>query len=97
MGKAHSKIIPVFFLIVISGCSKSTLEQAAVGMAVSMGAMIAFLFVCWICIIIHKALSPDGQKIWEKICGAGFIILLIALALMSDGGGDMENLWRGRR
>tara|TARA_B110000503_G_scaffold104892_1_gene156544 strand:- start:376 stop:669 length:294 start_codon:yes stop_codon:yes gene_type:complete len=97
MGNANFKLMPMFFLIFISGCSKSILEQAAVGMAVTMGATIAFLLVCWICIIIHKALSPDGQKIWEKICGIGFLILFIALILMSDGGGDMENLWRGRR
>ena len=97
MSNANFKLIPMFFLIFLSGCSKSFLEQAAFGIAISIGGAMAFLLICWLGITIHNALGPDGKKIWEKICGIGFVILFIALILMSDGGGDMENLWRGRR
>ena len=83
--------------LLLAGCSSRTMNQMAEGMAVTFAALICFFILFWICVTIHKSLSEKNQKKWETICGVGLILIIVILALLSDGSGDMENVWRARR
>ena len=71
--------------------------QMVEGMVILFGGLIGFFILCWFCVTVHNSLGEEGKKTWEKICGIGFILIFIILAMLSDGGGDMENIWRARR
>jgi len=90
------KLFPIILVLSLTGCSRSTIEQAAEGMAVLFAGLIGFFLLCGFALKIHKSLGEQGKKTWEKICGIVFLILFLVLCFLGDGSGDMEFVWRGR-
>jgi len=91
------KLYPLTFLLSLAGCSSRTMQQFGEGMTLLFAVVFGFFLLFWFGVTVHKSLGKTGQKTWEKICGIGIILLLIAFAFLGDGGGDMEHIWRPRR
>ena len=73
------------------------MKQSATGIGLVFLIIAGLSFLSWICFKVHESLGQREKKIWEKICWVVVILIIIGLAMLGYGGGNMENIWRARR
>ena len=91
------RLFSILLLTLLSGCSGNLIGNYFLSVGLLIAGITLFILVFFICVKIGNLFDETGKKRWEMICMIGFVIFIISLASITDGGQDMEALWFGRR